>query len=346
MSARHAFGRLLVPNEATFPGVMMARTTLRPPIMMTRPEADRIRVGGLSRKQRIERALERSAPYLLLAPLIGLTLLFIYWPLAYSFYLSFFDWNFVQADKPFVGFDNFTRLFSDRRFHQALDGTWKYFVILVPIQVFLPLGLALLLWPVRKSRAQDTYRFILFSPTVIAYSVGAVMWLWIFNPLQGVLNKILFEFGVERINWLSDKHVAIWSIVIVATWKTIGFHLLLYLAALEAVPHDLVEASQLDGAGAWQTMRSVRFPLITPTFFFVFVTTVISVNDDVFGAINVLTDGGPFNSTSNIVYYLYQQGFEFFQIGSASAVSVIVFVATAALTWVQFRFGERFVHYG
>jgi multiple sugar transport system permease protein/sn-glycerol 3-phosphate transport system permease protein len=303
-------------------------------------------VAHLSLAGRIGKQMEAFAPYLLLLPLLGLIVLFIYWPLVYSFYLAFFDWNFVTVEKPFVGFDNFTRLWGDRRFIQSLQGTWKYFVILVPIQVFLPLGLALMLWPIRKSKMQNTYRFILFSPTVIAYSVAAVLWLWIFNPLQGVLNKVLIEFGVERINWLSDKNVAIWSIVIVASWKTIGFHLLLYLAALEAVPNDLIEAAQLDGANNWQTMQSIRFPLITPTFFFVLVTTVISVNDDVFGAINVLTEGGPFNSTSNIVYYLYEQGFVFFQIGSASAVSVIVFMATALLTWMQFRFGERFVHYG
>ncbi len=307
---------------------------------------DRLHTARLGLAGRIGKQMERLAPYLLLLPLLGLIVLFIYWPLVYSFYLAFFDWNFVTVEKPFVGFDNFTRLWNDRRFLQSLNGTWKYFVILVPIQVFLPLGLALMLWPIRKSKMQDTYRFILFSPTVIAYSVAAVLWLWIFNPLQGVLNKVLIEFGLERINWLSDKNVAIWSIVIVASWKTIGFHLLLYLAALEAVPNDVIEAAQLDGADNWQVMKSIRFPLITPTFFFVLVTTVISVNDDVFGAINVLTEGGPFNSTSNIVYYLYEQGFVFFQIGSASAVSVIVFVATALLTWVQFRFGERFVHYG
>jgi multiple sugar transport system permease protein/sn-glycerol 3-phosphate transport system permease protein len=203
-----------------------------------------------------------------------------------------------------------------------------------------------LLWPIRKSKAQATYRFMLFSPTVIAYSIGAVMWLWIFNPLQGLLNKVLAEFGVERISWLSDRDTAIWAVIIVATWKTLGFHLLLYMAALEAVPHDYVEAASLDGATNWQIMRSIRFPLITPTFFFVLVTTVISVNDDVFGAINVLTGGGPFESTTNIIYYLYQQGFEYFQIGAASAVSVIVFFATVMLTWVQFRFVERHVHYG
>jgi ABC-type sugar transport system permease subunit len=285
-------------------------------------------------------------PYLLVAPLLILMAVFIYYPLFYSSYLSFFDWNFVRPDKDFVGWDNYTRLLNEPRFRRSLDATWIYIVALVPIQVFLPLGLALMLWPIRKSRAQSAYRIMLFSPTVIAFSVGAVMWLWIFNPLQGLLNHILIDFGYSKVNWLSDRDTAIWCVIIVATWKTIGFNLLLYLAALEAVPGDYIEAASLDGANHWQIMRSIRFPLITPTFFFVLVTTVISVNDDVFGAINVLTDGGPFESTTNVVYYLYQQGFKYFQIGAASAVSVIVFFATVLLTWVQFRFVEKHVHYG
>ncbi|HEU0165208.1 MAG TPA: sugar ABC transporter permease, partial [Thermomicrobiales bacterium] len=259
------------------------------------------------------RLLEGATPYLLIAPLLILIAVFIYWPLIYSAYLSFFDWNFVRPNKEFVGFDNYTRLAHDPRFARSLHGTWIYIVTLVPIQVFLPLGLALLLWPIRKAKAQNAYRIMLFSPTVIAYSVGAVMWLWIFNPLQGLLNKLLIDFGFARVNWLSDRDTAIWAVIIVATWKTLGFHLLLYMAALEAVPNDYVEAASLDGASSWQIMRYIRFPLITPTFFFILVTTVISVNDDVFGAINVLTDGGPFESTTNIIYYLYQQGFKYFQ---------------------------------
>lgn len=290
--------------------------------------------------------LESATPYLLIAPLLLLIMVFIYWPLFYSGYLSFFDWNFVRPDKDFVGWDNYTRLASDPRFSEALRGTWIYFVTLIPIQVFLPLGLAILLWPARKSRAQSSYRVMLFSPTVIAWSVGAVMWLWIFNPLQGLLNKVIAEFGVERINWLSDRDTAIWTVIIVATWKSLGFHLLLYLAALEAVPHDYVEAASLDGASNWEIMRTIRFPLISPTFFFVLVTTVISVNDDVFGAINVLTDGGPFLSTTNIIYYLYEQGFKYFQIGAASAVAIIIFFATVLLTWIQFKYIEKRVHYG
>lgn len=292
------------------------------------------------------RLSERVMPYLLIAPLLILTAVFIYWPLIYSVYLSFFDWNFVRPEKDWVGYENYTRLLETPAFIQALRGTWFYMVTLIPLQVFLPLGLALMLWPIRKSRAQASYRVMLFSPTIIAYSVAAVMWLWIFHPLQGVLNKVLVEFGFDRIRWLSDRDTAIWAIVIVATWKAIGFHMLLYLAALEGIPRDYIEAASLDGAGSWELMKSIRFPLITPTFFFVLITTVITVNDDVFGAINVLTDGGPYDSTSNIIYYLYQQGFRFFQIGSASAVAVLIFVATCLLTWIQFRFIEGRVHYG
>jgi multiple sugar transport system permease protein/sn-glycerol 3-phosphate transport system permease protein len=289
---------------------------------------------------------EGMMPYLLVAPLIILMVIFIYWPLVYSVYLSFFDWNFVRPVKDYVGFENYTRLLDTPSFITSLRGTWFYMVTLIPLQVFLPLGLALMLWPIRKSRLQSSYRVMIFTPTIIAYSVAAVMWLWIFNPLQGVLNKVLFDLGVERIHWLSDRNTAIWAVIIVATWKSLGFHMLLYLAALEAVPQDQVEAAQLDGAGSWELMKSIRFPLISPTFFFVLITTVISVNDDVFGAINVLTDGGPFESTTNIIYFLYQSGFRFFQIGTASAVSVIVFVATCLLTWVQFKFIEKRVHYG
>lgn len=301
---------------------------------------------GRRRKFSWFRLMERATPWLLITPLLLLIALFIYWPLIYQTYLSFFDWNFVRPDMDFVGFNNYTRLTEDPRFLRSLRGTVIYFVTLVPLQVFLPLGIALLLWPIRKSRAQSTYRVMLFSPTVIAYSVGAVMWMWIFNSHYGVLNKVLNVFGIENISWLGDRDYAIWSIIIVATWKTLGFHLLLYLAALEGVPHDVVEAAQIDGASNWEIMKSIRFPLISPTFFFVLVTTVISVNDDVFGAINVLTEGGPFESTTNIIYYLYQQGFQYFQIGSAAALSVVIFIVTVFLTWIQFRFGERFVHYG
>jgi len=141
---------------------------------------------------------ETATPYLFVAPVLAIVGVFIYWPLLYSIYLSFFDWNFVSPVKEFVGFDNFLRLADDPRFHRALWGTLIYIVALVPAQVFVPLGLALLLWPIRRSRAQAVYRATLFSPTVISFSVAALLWLWIFNPLQGILNRLRRQFTPLR----------------------------------------------------------------------------------------------------------------------------------------------------
>ena len=304
--------------------------------------------GGTARRAGARRALTAEAGfgYRVVAPRLLLIVAFIYWPLLYSVYLSLYDWNFVSPDWRFVGAGNYTRLPDDPRFRLALWQTVVYVLALVPIKVFLPLGLALLLWPIRRSRAQGVYRLMLFTPTVISFAVAALVWLWIFNPLQGVLNQMILGAGGSRINWLSNPQIAIWCVIIVSTWKVLGFNLLLYLAALEAVPDEYVEAGSIDGAGGWHLLRYIRWPLITPTFFFILVTTVICVNDEVFSAISVLTDGGPFDRSINLVFYLYQQAFRYFQIGIASAVAIIVSLAVILLTWLQFRFVERHVHYG
>jgi len=286
------------------------------------------------------------AGYLFVAPLLLLIGLFIYWPLVYSAYLSLYDWNLVSPDWRFVGASNYTRLPDDPRFRTAFGQTVLYVAALVPIKVLLPLALAHLLWPIRRSRAQDAYRVLLFTPSVVSFAVAALVWLWIFNPIQGVLNQLLLAGDGSRVNWLSNPQTAIWCVIAVSTWKALGFNLLLYLAALEAVPEEYVEAASIDGAGGWQLVRFIRWPLITPTFFFVLVTTIIFVNDEVFSAINVLTDGGPFDRTSNLIYYLYQQAFRYFQVGIASAVALLLSGAVIVLTWLQFRFVERRVHYG
>lgn len=285
-------------------------------------------------------------PYLLILPALGFMLVFIYWPLLDSAYLSTLDWNLISPVRAFVGGHNYAALWADPDFAQALGNTGLYLLALVPIQVVLPLALALLLWPVRRARAQGVYRAVLFTPTVVPFAAGAAVWFFIFDPSEGVLNQALAALGRHGAGWLNDANMALWCVVAVAAWQTLGFNLLLYLAALEAVPPEYVEAAALDGAGAWAALRYVRLPLIAPTIFFVLVTTVIFVNDDVFGAINILTDGGPYGHTTNLLYYLYRQGFRFLQTGEASAVAVLVTVAVMALTWLQFRFIEGRVHYG
>jgi multiple sugar transport system permease protein/sn-glycerol 3-phosphate transport system permease protein len=308
-------------------------------------EAGRQRVERLSGTNWRKVRVEGLAPYLYVLPVLAFVGVFIYWPLAYSVYLSTLDWNFVSPARTFVGAGNFVELAGDAGFRRALANTGLYLLVLVPVQIVVPLGVALLLWPIRRSRAQGAYRAVLFSPTVVSFAVAAVVWLWIFEPVEGVFNQVLVAAGGDRVNWLENPNTAIWCVVLISFWKAFGFNLLLYLAALEAVPRDYLEAAQLDGAGGWALFRHIRLPLITPTVFFVLVTTVIFVNDEVFAAISVLTEGGPFGRTANALYYLYERGFEFFQIGEASAVALMIFVAVAALTYVQFRFVERHVHY-
>jgi multiple sugar transport system permease protein/sn-glycerol 3-phosphate transport system permease protein len=294
---------------------------------------------------RLDKTREKLVPYLLVLPVLAMMGLFIYWPLLYSVYLSTLEWNFVSPTREFVGLGNFVQLAKDGGFRRAFLNTGLYLLFLVPLLVLLPLALAVLLWPVRNSRAQPVYRAVLFSPTVVSFAVAAVVWLWIFNPLGGVLNELLIAAGGSGVDWLQDPDTALWCIVAVSAWKALGFNLILYIAALESVPKDYLEAAALDGAGGWALFRHVRFPLITPTFFFVLVTTVIFVSDEVFAAINVLTQGGPYGQTTNLLYYLYERGFEFFQVGEASATALIVFFAVMTVTWLQFRFLEGRVHY-
>ena len=151
---------------------------------------------------------EQLAPCLFVFPAVALMVVFIYWPLIYSCYLSTLDWNFVSPVRKFVGVANYTGLVDDKDFRLALGNTLSYVLALVPIQVLLPLALALLLWPIRRSRFQSTYRAILFTPTVLAFSVAAVCWLWIFNPIQGVLNQVLVASGGRKVAFLTDPHVA------------------------------------------------------------------------------------------------------------------------------------------
>lgn len=281
-----------------------------------------------------------------IAPIVTLSLIFEYIPMVRSGLLAFYDWNMVQGEPRFVGMQNFAVVAGDSRFHIALRNTLVYVAALLPLQMFLPLLMALTLQPLRRNRLTTTYRVLLFLPTVISLPAAAVVWLWMFHPLQGVLNQILVLLGGDRVNWLGEPAVAIGAIILVATWSSLGFNMLLYLAALEAVPRDIRDAAALDGARGWSLFRHIEWPLISPTFFFIMVTTVLFVNNEAFAVINILTGGGPFSQTSNILFYLYERAFRFFQIGEASALALGLVLLYLLLTWAQFRFAEGRVHYG
>lgn len=285
------------------------------------------------------------APYLFVGPTVLAVVVFLYGPIIASALLSVLDWNLLSSDINFVGVDNYTAMFGSADFQLSAWNTLLYCIILIPAQIVIPLILALMIHSVRASRMGTVYRGMLFLPTILAYSVAGVAWSWLLNPVNGLFNEVLTAFGFPRSRWHTDPDLALLCVSLITFWKTFGLNMLLWLAALANVPHSLREASQLDGAGGWRYFWTVQLPMITPTAFFISVTTLFHILDDIVGVIDVLTHGGPAGRSTSILYFLWQQGMQFFQFGQASAVAMIIIVVVLAVTWMQFRVGEKRVHY-
>ncbi|UCI32112.1 carbohydrate ABC transporter permease [Mesorhizobium sp. B4-1-4] len=286
------------------------------------------------------------APYLFVGPAVLAVLIFLYGPIAGSAALSLLDWNLLSSDINFVGAANYAAMFSNADFQLSAWNTLAYCAILIPAQIVIPLVLAVMLHSVSGSRMGTVYRGMLFLPTILAFSVAGVAWSWLLNPVNGLFNEVLTAFGLPRSRWHTDPDLALLCVSLITFWKTFGLNMLLWLAALANVPHSLREASRLDGASRWQYFRDIELPMITPTAFFISVTTLFHILDDIVGVIDVLTHGGPAGRSSSILYFLWQQGMQFFQFGQASAVAMIIIVVVLSVTWMQFRIGEKRVHYG
>ncbi|TWF59229.1 carbohydrate ABC transporter permease [Neorhizobium alkalisoli] len=297
-----------------------------------------------SRPDPMHSRLRLLAPYLFVGPAVLSVAIFLYGPLIASALLSVLDWNLLSSDISFVGTANYTAAFGNADFRLAAWNTVLYCAILIPAEIVLPLILALMIHSVRKSPIQGLYRGSLFLPTIVAYSVASIAWSWLFNPVNGLFNEILGFFGFPPSRWHTDPNLALLCVCLVTFWKTFGLNMLLWLAALSNLPHELREASQLDGAGPRRHFFTISLPLMAPTAFFISVTTFFHVLDDIVGVIDVLTHGGPAGRSSSVLYFLWQQGLRFFQFGPASAIAMIIIVLVLTVTWLQFRVAERETH--
>lgn len=290
-------------------------------------------------------AFSKLAPIIFVGPAILFVVVFLYAPIIFSVALSFSSWNFISPEINFVGFENYRRVFHDPNFQDAAYNTLLYCVVLIPVQIIVPLLLASLILRVKNRNLAGFYKATLFLPTILAYSTAGIAWLWLFDPINGFLNSVLTAFGLPQSRWQTDPNLAIWCVAFVTFWKNFGLNMLLLLAALVSIPKEIHEAAALDNAGPWRRLLTIDLPLISPTFFFVAVTTTINVMDDIVGVIDVLTSGGPYGQSSNILYYMYERGLSFFQFGQASAASVIIIILVLFVTWAQFRMFENRVHY-
>ena len=289
--------------------------------------------------------MSRVEPYLYLAPAFLLLLIFKYWPMMFSVILSVLKWNLVSQDKAFVGLTNYAGLLNRELFVISLKNTAVYTLALVPLYLVLPLFLAVILYGVASEWLQSAYKAVIFSPTVLSFAITCMVWLWMFNPIHGILNRVLMGVGLQGVSWLSDSKVALWAIVLVSGWKAFGYNLVLFFAGLASIPKEYSEAAQIDGASPWQLFWKIKWPLLSPTTFFALVTTIIYAAERAFIPINILTKGGPYNATTNLSYAIYVFGFNFFDAGLASAAATLTFAIFAIVTAVQVRYLQRFVHY-
>jgi len=278
---------------------------------------------------------------LFLAPtLIGLTILSA-GPVLATLAISLTEWDLLRAPR-LVGLDNFVQLASDDRFLKALRNTAFYTVVSVPLGMLISLFLALALN--QAIRGIAWIRTAYFLPVVTSTIAVALVWQWIYSPDAGLLNQFIGLFGIPAQRWLSNPTLAMPSIVAMSVWQGLGTSIIIFLAGLQAIPGELLDAASVDGAGRWARFRNIVLPLLTPSIFF---TGVLSLIDSfqVFDQIFVLQRPRPTDATVTVVYFIYENGFKFFKMGYATAASWVLFLIVAVFTAIYFRSQNRWVHY-
>lgn len=280
---------------------------------------------------------------LFIAPsLLGL-LVFVFVPIATSFWLAFQDWNLLSPPQ-FVGLENFRELLSDAAFWSALRYTLGFIVLYIPAVFVLALGLALLLN--QRLRGVVFVRAVTFLPVVASWVVVSLMWKWIFNPQYGLVNYGLSLVGIKGPAWLFDANVALYAMVITSVWKDLGYVAVLYLGGLQGIGDTFYEAARIDGATAWQRLRYITIPLLTPTMFFIAIILLIN-SFQVFDQfwLMPMRDSAAARQVQVIVTDVVRNAFSYNRMGYASAMSWVLFVLIFIITFVQLRLQKRWVYY-
>ena len=274
-------------------------------------------------------------------PLISL-LIFMYYPIIRSFFISLYEWNLLTEPK-FNGIENYKTLFGDKVFLTSLWNTCRWVIIYVPMSVITSFLLALLLD--QKLKGAGFFRTLYYLPVVAPIVVVALLWVWIYNTDYGILNFILQKvFHLQPIGWLTDSRYSLFAIAVMSVWKWAGYNMLIFLAALQGIDDSIYEAAELDGVTPWTKLIYIKIPLVMPSIYFVMLTAVIDAFQ-MFTEIFIMTKGGPGYSTYTVSYYLWSCAFEYSKMGYACAMAAVMFVIILAVTLIQNKVMDRQVRY-
>ncbi|MFN7757442.1 MAG: sn-glycerol-3-phosphate ABC transporter permease UgpA [Betaproteobacteria bacterium] len=284
----------------------------------------------------------KALPYLLLAPQLAVTAVFFFWPAGQALFMSVLQQDPFGARVVFVGLENFAALIAEPDYLAAMWRT-AWFSLAVTLLAMVP-ALLLAVMADRVVRWATFYKTTLIVPYAIAPAVAGVLWLFMFNPAIGSVAWVMKSLGVDWNPTLNGTH-AMWLVILASAWKQIAYNFLFFLAGLQSIPRSLLEAASIDGASEARKFWTVVFPLLSPTTFFLLVVNLVYAFFDTFGVVHAVTGGGPAKATEILVYKVYYDGVHALDLGSSSAQSVILMAIVIGLTFVQFRFIERKVHY-
>ena len=283
--------------------------------------------------------------FLLVVPALFFLVLFTYYPVMDVIRIGFTNWNLIRDDYQYVGLKNWAWLLQGSGTKYLQSSLWVTTIYTAgEIVITLGGGIILALLFNKMSRGFSVMRAVVFMPRYVAMSSAAVIFLWLLNTHNGIFNYFLELMGFTRINWLGQRHTALLSILMLTGWRTIGYGMIIYLAAIRAISPDYYEAAALDGANGFQRFYRITLPLLSPTTIFLFVTTFIS-SMKVFQSVDILTAGGPYRSTEVMVYQIYRYAMVDFRMDRAAATAVLFFVILLAFTAITMRGSRGSVHY-
>ncbi|MGO2083399.1 carbohydrate ABC transporter permease [Vagococcus sp.] len=276
---------------------------------------------------------ENLIGYSFLAPALILLIIFLIVPIGMVFYYAFTDYYLLTPDaRQFIGLENFKQLFNDPIFIKSVWNTAKFVIWIIPVQLGAALGMALIINKNRKGNM--FFKIAFFAPVVMSLVVISILWLYLLNPNDGLINALLNQLGIKSMPFLTSPKQAMYTIVFVSAWQGAGYQMLLLLGGMQNIPQDVYEAAEIDGFSKFQQFRYITLPLLKPTAIFVLLTTLISAFKLIVQPM-VMTQGGPMNSTMTMVYYIYQTGFTDRLVGYSSSIALVFTTMIGLITIAQ-----------